>query len=86
MHLFLLQHMKEDISNNVGNQTMYGLKIHCNRNLVTKILQSIFFHILQEKESHAGLEQHENEFMTELKFFGDLTIRVISPPLVSPKE
>ncbi len=79
--------MKEDIVNNVGNQTMYGLKIHCSRNLVTKILQSIFFHILQEKESHAGLEQHENEFMmTEFKFLGDLTIRVISPPLVSPKE
>ncbi len=77
--------MKEDILNNVGNQTMYGLKIHCNRNLVTKILQSIFFHILQEKESHAGLEQHEIEFMTKCTFLGELTIRVISPPLVAPK-
>ncbi len=40
-----------------------GKKINCNWNLVTKILQNIFFHTLQNKESHAGLEQHEIEFM-----------------------
>ncbi len=52
-----------------------GKKIHCNWNLVTKILQNIFFHTLQNKESHAGLEQYEIEFMmTELKFLGEISL------------
>ncbi len=63
---------KDDIWNNVGNQTacwqplMYGEKMlwksmATSNSLVTNILQNIFFCVQQMKENHTGLEQHEGE-------------------------
>jgi len=40
----------------------YKIKVNgCVNSLVTDILQNIFFCVQQEKDTHTGLEQLENE-------------------------
>jgi len=66
---------KEDILNNVGNQTCrqhpltsmvflsyYGInRCHYQHKLVNNILPNIFFCVQKKKETHTGLEQFGGE-------------------------
>ncbi len=57
------------------------MKVNGNQNLFTHILQNIFFHLPQKKESNMGLERHEGEYYRVFIFGWTIPLNEDDDPL-----